>query len=50
MLCDEQTEHFDCDGCLWPGVTVVSGNVDFARSQFEAHDCENYINFNSFKK
>ena len=49
-LSSELKEHFDCDGCLWPGVSVDFGNIDIARSQFDAHDCADYINCTATSK
>jgi hypothetical protein len=43
-LCDEKSEHFDCDNCLWPGATVIKGDIESAHQQFDNHDCGAYIN------
>jgi hypothetical protein len=40
---------FDCDACLWPGVTVLKGDVESGRREFDSHDCGDYINSNSFR-
>ena len=45
---DKNTEFFDCDGCLWPGITVSIGDVESAHREFENHVCGDYINTRSF--
>jgi hypothetical protein len=48
-LCNETTDVYDCDGCLWPGVEVSPGDYETARNTFDAHRCSDYINSGSFR-
>jgi hypothetical protein len=46
-ICDKDVDCFDCDACLWLGVTVPKGDVDSARRDFDGHNCGDHINQNS---
>jgi hypothetical protein len=41
-MSDAVNDFYDCDLCLWPGITVPKGGEDQARREFDAHSCKDY--------
>lgn len=41
-MSDGVSDYYDCEACLWPGVTVEKGEKDEAQREFDAHNCKDY--------
>jgi len=42
QMSDGVSDYYDCEACLWPGVTVEKGDKDEAQREFDAHNCKDY--------